>query len=104
MATKMSEILSDSTNVLESYEAEIYVDSTMSTQRAVKVDSPAVNGKKRHLSCQESCDSSPKKVKNDLAEGSEAHDGDETGEASLDDSVDGDLQERAQRRASRQKQ
>ena len=104
MATKMSEILSDSINVLESYEAENYVNSIMSTQRAVKVDSPAVNGKKRYVSCQESCDSSPKKVRNDLAEGSEENEGDETSEASLDDPADGDLQERAQRRASRQKQ
>ena len=65
----MAKAVSDSIKVLESHdaEAESYIDSILSTQRAVKVDSPVTNGKKRHLSNGGSADSPLKKVRNVMA-------------------------------------
>ena len=65
----MAKAVSDSIKVLESHdaEAESYVDSILSTQRAVKVDSPVTNRKKGHLSNGVSADSALKKVRNVMA-------------------------------------
>ena len=106
MATKMAKILGDTVKVLENHdaEAESYVDAIMSTQGAVKVDSPAVNRKKRNLSGQESNDVTTKKVRNGhTAKDCYSDAGNETGDASSEDTVSDDQQERARRRASRNK-
>ena len=87
----MAKAVSDYIKVLESHdaEAESYVDSLLSMQRAVKVDSPVTNGKKCHLSNGGSADSPLKKFRNVMAseEGGDLdHDSSES--ASGDDLAD----------------
>lgn len=92
----MAALISDSINVLESSEAESYVDSIMLTQRATKVNSPLTNGKKRHLSLPGSYDSSAKKLRNDTS-------GESDDESALGDLFGDDLEE-TKRKVAKQKQ
>ena len=57
----MATAINDSIKILDSQEAENYIDSTMSTQRANKVSSPAPSGKKRSFFGED--EASPKKVR-----------------------------------------
>ena len=96
--------MDDSITVLNSQEAENYVDSIMSTQKATKVNSPAPGGKKRRLSGE--VDVSQKKVKNGNTSATEKSDADsDDNDESGDETVNQgrDSQNRVKRQASRRK-
>ncbi len=63
----MNEIASDNNALLldsqSTAEAELYVNSTMSSQRITRVETPERNGRKRHLSLPSGQDTSVKKLK-----------------------------------------
>ena len=97
----MATNVNDSIKVLDSKEAESYVDSIMSTQHATKVNSPMPSSKKRRFSGGD--DTSPKKVRSEKSQSAdELERGDNSDCGSGDESTD-DSQQRPKRGIAKRK-